>query len=480
MLHVNCSSILRSYFISTINNTLFIALALLISFSAAHARGQASQVYPATPGEPLSATFHVTVDDKNSPVYIAKAGTPIPPAMVNEQLANAHFTSYDVDGAAWITVTYSEAIRQVRILPSSKGINYSISNNKVTFRTVGTGQLTVEINGDWQNSLHLFANSFETNVPSPNDPNVIYYAPGIHHLNHTVNVRSGQTVYLAEGAVLYADSSVTGPLFSLFGSHITFRGRGIIDGSQVPWHTNSLLYIWGGDNVQVEGITLRDSSSWTFHMLSSQNMQVNNIKVFGWRLNADGLDIDSSQNVNVSGSFFRTYDDLVVVKTNNTEGIIANNILVTDCVMWNQVAHAFAVGSEVHALIENVTFTNSDIIHDKGRDQLLAVVNGDDAWVVNVLFSGLRIEEVQNLIGLDILDFEYSTTRDRGHITGTRFVDITAPTPERSGPYVALDGYGSDNLITSTSLQNVTVDGKQLGSGQVSANKFVMATDVSE
>ena len=479
MLHTKALSLYPSFsLIPAANRAVLLVLAFVISVAATSAYSQTTKVYPATPGEPVSGIFHVTVGSEDSPVYQATVGTPVPPAMVNEQVATAHFTSYDVNGAAWVTVTYSEPIRQVKILPSSRGITYSVSDNKVTFRNPGPGQLTVEINGYWQNSLHIFANPFETDVPSPNDPNVIYYKPGIHILNSTVRVGSGKTVYVAQGAVLYASASVTGPLFSLCGSNIKFRGRGVIDGSRVPWHTNSLLYIWEGNNVQVEGVTFRDSSSWTFHMLNSQNIQVDNLKVFGWRLNSDGLDIDSSQNVAVSGSFFRTYDDLIVVKTNNTSGRTAKNINVTGCVMWNQVAHAFSIGSEVEALIENVTFTNSDIIHDKGRDQLLGVMNADDGWVVGVTFSDLRIEEMQNFVGLQILNYVYSTTSDRGHIAHTTFENIAAPTPRRAGPLVALQGYGSNYLITSTSFANVAVGGQQLKKSQVLANEFVESTEI--
>ncbi len=203
-------------------------LAIMIVACAVSAKAdQTARVYPATPGEPVSGDFHVTVNGLSSPVYMAKVGTPIPPAMVDEKLGRTHFTSFDMNGEVTVTVTYSHDINEVKLLPTARGIDYSISGKQVTFSFLHRGQLTLEVNGDWQNSLHLFANSFETDIPSPNDPNVIYYAPGIHHLNSTVNVGSGQTVYLAAGAVLYAGASVTGPLFSLFGSNITFRGRGI-------------------------------------------------------------------------------------------------------------------------------------------------------------------------------------------------------------------------------------------------------------
>ena len=50
-------------------------------------------------------------------------------------------------------------------------------------------------------------------------------------------------------------------MFLLHGDHIRFLGRGIIDGSRCPTHARSLLMVQGSD-IQIEGVILRDSSTW--------------------------------------------------------------------------------------------------------------------------------------------------------------------------------------------------------------------------
>jgi len=450
-------------------------LCLALLAPRAHA---GSRVYPATAGEPLSKRFQVTVDGQPTPSYIAYVGSAIAPSYVDEEMGKASFTSFDIDGVAQVSVTFVDAVVKAKVLPKSSGITPTISGHQVTFAVTTPGQFTVELNDDWNNSLHLFVNDFETNVPSPTDPNVLYFQPGIYQVGNIV-VAAGQTVYLAPGAFVYAKPGSTGPLFTLNGDNITLRGRGVIDGSQVAAGQGNLIYVYHKSNIQVEGVTLRDSSSWTFHLLMAQNVQVDNIKVFGWRLNSDGIDIDSSQNVNLAGSFFRTYDDLVAVKTNNTDGVSASNIQVTKCVLWNEVAHALTVGSEVLAPVQNVLFSDSDIIHDKGRMALLAVYNGDSGLVQNVTWSDLRITETQRLISVGIVDLAVSQTTERGSAANIAFSQIDSPTPERAGPNVDLEGFDATHGIQGVLLRKVTVAGKYLGLGDVTQNPFVTGVVVN-
>ena len=52
-------------------------------------------------------------------------------------------------------------------------------------------------------NLHLFTGSPERTIPDKDNPEVIYFGPGIHTVkNGELRVPSGKTVYLAGGAVL--------------------------------------------------------------------------------------------------------------------------------------------------------------------------------------------------------------------------------------------------------------------------------------
>ena len=109
-------------------------------------------------------------------------------------------------------------------------------------------------------SLHILANPPEEEPPCPDDPDVIYFGPGIHEVTH-MTVGSGKTVYVAGGAIVrgviapeepfrissYSGLKTYSPTFHLRGSDITVRGRGIIDGSRSTTHARNLMLVQGSD-----------------------------------------------------------------------------------------------------------------------------------------------------------------------------------------------------------------------------------------
>ena len=97
--------------------------------------------------------------------------------------------------------------------------------------------VTVEINGGQAGALHLFAQLPEE--PAPAGDNVIVYGAGVHDVG-TVTLQSGQTAYLAAGAV------VRGQFVADGAEKISIMGQGIIDGS-------TLLLEWYPDVVTVGG-----------------------------------------------------------------------------------------------------------------------------------------------------------------------------------------------------------------------------------
>ena len=248
------------------------------------ARAGTVRVYPAPPGDNLSVAFSVTVEGRPTPVYVAK----VAPADRNlrwkamddkahsaEFFEEASFAYFDMQGTVEVTVTCPEVLKSVKVLPSSLGIKPSVEGRKLSFSLAKPALLTIEVNRHWTGALHLFANPPESDAPRPGDPNVIYFGPGIHEVSHVV-VTNNQTVYVAGGAVVrgvirtnepYHISSYSGlrnysSTFLLQGDHIQFRGRGIVDGSLSTTHARHLVQVEGQD-ILVEGVILRDSSTWT-------------------------------------------------------------------------------------------------------------------------------------------------------------------------------------------------------------------------
>jgi hypothetical protein len=447
-------------------------------------------VYPSPPGETLSPDYQVSVGGKEVPVYATK----VAPADAERRwkamddknnsaafFDTAAFASFDMQGAATVTVTVSKTVSAAKILPTSAGITPAIRGKSVSFTVTSPGNLTVEINGEWVKSLHLFANPLETDVPRPDDPNVIYFGPGVHQVSHLV-VGDNKTVYVAGGAVVraviepdekFSISAYSGlrnyaPTFELRGENITFRGRGVIDAGGCTTHARNMVFVHGS-NITLDGVILRDSSTWTIPIRKSDRVTVRNVKLLGYRANSDGIDICNSRDVTVENCFIRTLDDLIVVKSDKGQGEV-KHIVARGCVLWNQVAHALSVGAEIRENVDDVLFTDCDVIHDQGREWSLRVYHCDAARVSNVRFENIRIEEARKCISVWIGKAVWTRDQERGHIQGVVFKDIRA-----SGDPLTVQLVGSDerHAIEDVLFQDVVLNGKQVTRDRLHVNAFV-------
>jgi hypothetical protein len=452
------------------------------------------RVYPAPAGEQLSKDFKVKVEGQEAPVYVAKVAPAAPAlrwkamddkARSADYYATASFAYFDMDGPVSLTVSCPELIQSIRVLPSSLQLSPRVQGNSLTLSLTEPRHLTLEVNGKWVEALHLFANPPDANVPQPGDPNVIFFGPGIHEVSHLV-VSNNQTVYVAGGAVVrgvirpeepFQVSSYSGlrtysPTFVLKGEHIRFCGRGIVDGSLCTTHARHLVQVQGKD-ILLEGVILRDSSTWTIPIRRSDGVTVKNVKLLGYRANSDGIDICNSRDITVEGCFIRTLDDLVVVKTDKGQGE-ARHIVARNCVLWNEVAHALSIGAELRENVDDVLFSNCDVIHDKGREWTLRVYHCDSARITNVRFENLRIEESPRLISLWIDKAFWTRDTERGHIDGVAFKNIrAAANPLR----VELHGFDEAHAVENVIFEGVVVNGKPLSPAEVKTNAFVRNVD---
>ena len=249
----------------------------------------------------------------------------------------------------------------------------------------------------------------------------VYFGPGVHKTNG-LKVGDGKTVYVAAGAVVQGTGDRQGARHHVGRQEYCAARRGIIDGSLCPTHSRSLLMIRGSD-ITVEGVVLRDSSVWTVPIRQSDKVTIKNVKLLGYRANSDGIDICNSRDVTVEDCFIRTLDDLIVVKTDKGQGE-ARRIVARNCVLWNEVAHALSIGAEIREKVDDVLFTDCDVIHDKGREWTLRVFQCDAARVSNVRFENIRIEESPKLISLWIGKFIWTRDAERGHIQDVTFKNI--------------------------------------------------------
>jgi hypothetical protein len=310
------------------------------------------------------------------------------------------------------------------------------------------------VNGDIFHNLHLFANPLETDVPDKNDPDVLYYGPGLHTPeNGELKVPSGKTVYLAGGAVLAGRVIMEGV------HDVNLRGRGIID-----YKVKGGIRIANSRNVLVEGVVTTQCATGGSDGVTIRN--VKSISYYGW---GDGMNVFASNNVLFDGVFCRNSDDCTTVYGTRLgfEGG-CRNITMQNSTLWADVAHPIFIGihgnSKEQEILEDLNYVNIDILDHKEKQLnyqgCMAINAGDNNLIRNVRFENIRVEDFRQgqLVNLRIFyNKKYCTAPGRG-IENVLFKDISY-TGDRAEVSV-IEGYNEERKIKDIRFENLRVNGQ--------------------
>jgi len=331
------------------------------------------------------------------------------------------FLSLATDEPLSFEITPREPFESVKIRPASLGIVPTVENGSIRFTLDKPAYFTVEPYGR-NRALHVFADPVYDYGVRANDPDVIYFGEGEHDAGF-IELKSGQTLFLDEGAVVYAC------VRAMDAENIKILGRGILDNSKnkekilfeanventkeavnnaVREHTVQLEYC---TNIEIDGITIRDSLVYNIRPIGCENINIKNVKIIGcWRFNSDGIDMHNCVNVHISDCFIRTFDDSICVKGFDCyyDGDVAEavraamyrggkaydvfrNVLVENCIIWNDWGKCLEIGAETKAEeICDITFRSCDLIHLSGA--ALDCCNVDYADVHHVTFKDINVE----------------------------------------------------------------------------------------
>ncbi|SFR63322.1 glycoside hydrolase family 28 protein [Anaeromicropila populeti] len=162
-----------------------------------------------------------------------------------------------------------------------------------------------------------------------------------------------------------------------------------------------LLFLNHCKNVTVQGITFKDSPSWTIHPYFSENLSFYNLFINNPAdsPNTDGLDPESCRDVTIMGVHFSLGDDCIAVKSGKLYmgakyKVPSENILIRQCLMENGHG-AVTVGSEMAGgirklVVKDCIFQNTDrglrIKTRRGR--------GKQAVIEDVIFENITMNHV--------------------------------------------------------------------------------------
>lgn len=388
-------------------------------------------------------------------------------------LSRTPITYFNFEGAAVIEVIVpGRELDSVKISPLSYGITPEIDkeNHSVKFTITKPDAYTVTFNDSPERALHIFANPIETDVPSPDDENVIYIGPGEWNIE-AIMLEDGQTLYVSGGAVIH------GIVNSNFGKNITVRGRGIIDGSHLKSWQGKMAYIPlkfdNCDNVTIRDVIVLNSNAWVCQAFNSTNGVIDGVKIISSRPNGDGITLQSCENYVVKNCFVRSWDDSLVVKNydKNSKNISFKNIQI-----WTDLAQSMEIGYETNkgkkpdASITNITFEDITVLNNFHKP-VISIHNADDATVSDVVFRNIVVENAQMgsgdgaempyLIDLWITQSgNWSSTRERGQIRNVTIENIRVLSGKFSPSRIK--GFDAEHTIENVNIRNLEILGEKI------------------
>ncbi|MEJ8748722.1 glycosyl hydrolase family 28 protein [Phocaeicola sp. ICN-14070] len=441
------------------------------------ATGAKVEVAGAPQGISLNNDFTVKVRPEGKskwvlvPTYLVKVDEV---RETKHHVEHASMATFDFSEKVEIAVTYNKGeIDSARVRPLSYDIPFTIEGNTLQFSLKKPANLSVEVNGDIFHNLHLFANPLDTFKVDKKNPDLIYFGPGIHHVEGgEFRIPSGKTVYVAGGAVMMGRMLIENV------HDVKLLGRGIIDPS-----VKMGIRIANSRNVYVEGLVATQCATGGSDSVTIRNVKV--ISYFGW---GDGMNVFSSRNVLFDRVFCRTSDDCTTVYGTRLgfEGP-SSNITMQNSTLWADVAHPIFIGIHGNVdkpeILENLNYVNIDILDHKEKQLnyqgCLAINAGDENLIRNVRFEDIRIENFRQgqLVNLRIFFNEkYCKAPGRG-IENVVFKNVSY-TGNRAEISV-IEGYDAQRKVRNIRFENLRINGQIISDDMPGKPKWYHTGDMA-
>jgi hypothetical protein len=216
----------------------------------------------------------------------------------------------------------------------------------------------------------------------------------------------------------YTGELITGKMFlhAEDARGIGIEGRGTIDGGGDTWvkgpygspsfHSRPrLLHFVACENVQIRGVTFRNSASWTLSFLECRDLVLDGFRIESREnpdieqpryasapgRNNDGIDLTDCQQVRVTNCFINSGDDAIVLKSFSPDGL-CRDITIANCVVSSN-ASGIKIGTESAGAFEDIVVQNCTVFDTRGGG--LAVLTVDGARIERVSFSNISLRNIK-------------------------------------------------------------------------------------
>jgi polygalacturonase len=427
----------------------------------------------------LSSPTHMTVDGQS--VFV-------------ERYKDISYGRFAFTGTAHIVVTDDNAANYT-ISPKKFHIQAQRQGNTLAFALTTPHNLILQSGA---NKLFVFADAPEQNAPTPDSANVLnvtkymadtngtttqtayiqraideasathstVYFPRGKYISGMLKMRSDANIYLASGALLEG----TGNALDTPGNFIQFNnvhnvrlyGHGAIDLHGMALRNSAesagrvkIIRTISSTNIDIQDVMLRDAGSWTVHILGSDAVHINNIKILNdsSNTNNDGIDPDGSSNVTVNGAFIYTTDDCFAVKTSGALHILqpTQNVMIENSICYTKKS-ALKVGTETRAALSNITFAQNDVVH---ADRAIALYMADGSILNNVNYLNNTSEFIGGDSKQRLIDIAISDRTGIGSINNVNITNYTAYQFSPGSSVIA----GMGGNVVGVTFKNLNVAG---------------------
>jgi hypothetical protein len=165
-------------------------------------------------------------------------------------------------------------------------------------------------------------------------------------------------------------------------------------------------------NVQIEGITIRNSPFWTVNPEFCENVTIHAVTINNPHSpNTDGINPESCKNVHISNCHISVGDDCITIKSGKDApgrkmAVPAENYTITNCTMLS--GHGgVVIGSEMSGDVRKITISNC-VFDGTDRGIRIKTARGrggivEEIRVSNIIMKNIRDQAI-------VLDMQYAKT----------------------------------------------------------------------
>lgn len=389
-----------------------------------------------------------------------------------------------------VTVSANYTVDSAVVVPEKFGITPVVSDNKISFAVNSFDDYNLLFNGKYNFSLPytVFIREYQP-VEVPEGYTLIEYEPGIHYVDY-IELENNTMIYLHSGAYLIAkqpDLYTEQSTVNVQGNYqwdaffraedkenLIISGYGVVDFSNLSLHARHPLYFTSCTNVTVQGVTFINAAHWQMVFVDCKNVNVNDVILFGYRINSDGIAVCNSRDVLVENCWVRSGDDLFEVKATKSSapnsGTGGSNITFRHNQAWAEKTRSFGFIQESLMDVDGILFEDcSSILQVATMYNAMGaflVVVGDTATVRNVTFRNCDSYYCQGYVMNVMVGPNYwSTSSDWGKIENVSFDGIRY-NHDFSGEKVSV----VNGLQVSPYTQGISISNKDTrpaGTGQI-------------